>query len=294
MDMKHLCTFRTVAALGSFSQAAEALGFAQSTVSDQIRALEAELGESLFRREKRQAALTPAGELFVMYAQKLINLEAEARDEVARSGEVRGSLSVRVPESVSTWYLPQALKRFQERYPLVDFVFNPCTSHGLLEELRSGITNLAFLITDNFRAPGLETRHLAQIPLVLVASPECPLSSSESVKPCDIAGVPVFAPSSDCSYFKILEKYLASDEVSASPIYRINSVAAIKEAVAGGCGIALLPEVAAAGEIASKKLAVLNLEGGSLSAVLIMIWLKNLWQPPILEAFIGEMSAVFE
>src|SRR5512147_1163358 len=75
MDTRQLYTFRMVASLGSFHEAADALDYAQSTVSDQIRTLEQDLGVKLFKREGRHITLTKPGELFLEYTRKMINIE---------------------------------------------------------------------------------------------------------------------------------------------------------------------------------------------------------------------------
>ena len=125
MELQQLTTFRTVAAIGSFSQAAEVLGYAQSTVSEHIRSLEAELKTRLFKRAgSKRIALTPAGELLLRYGQKMLNLEAEIKSEVVAHTESQGSLSIRIPETVSIHFLPPILQRFRQRFPKANLGFH--------------------------------------------------------------------------------------------------------------------------------------------------------------------------
>jgi DNA-binding transcriptional LysR family regulator len=276
-----------VASLGSFNQAADMLDYAQSTVSEQIKALESELDVKLFNRDGKHISLTTAGELFLRYAQKMIDLEEEMQTKIKESGKVLGSLSIRIPETVSTYFLPPVLKKFQKLYPHVNFQFNSCSTHGLYEELRSGIINLAFLITTEFRNVDLETRTLMEVPLVLVTCPGSPLAVKSGVQIKELADTPVFATSSDCNYFKILEKLFMDEQIKFSSLYRINSVEAIKQNIIAGTGIALLPRVAVYEEISLGLLVELPVEKGPFGANLVMIWLKNKWHPPILEAFIS-------
>jgi DNA-binding transcriptional LysR family regulator len=285
MDLKQLYTFRTIAALGSFNQAADLLDYAQSTVSEQIKALEADLGVILFNRDGKHISLTPAGELFLQYAQKMVNLEEEIRTEIKGCEEVHGSLSVRIPETVSSYYLPPILKKFRSRFPHVDFHFNSCSAHGLPEELRSGIINLAFLITREFRNDDLEIQCLMDIPLVLVTYPDNPVAAKSRTRIAELENEPVFVTSSDCNYFRILEELFVEDKIKLSALYRINSIEAIKKNIAAGTGVALLPGIAVRDELSKGSLVELPLEKGPLSAGMLMIRLKNKWHPPILEAF---------
>jgi len=293
LDIRKLNTFRTIAALGSFNKAADVLHYAQSTVSEQIKTLEGELGKQLFHRDGKYISLTPAGELFLQYAQKMINLEEEVRTEIKGSEEVHGSLSIRIPETISTYYLPPVLKKFKSRYPYVQLQCNSCSSLGLNEELRSGIINLAFLITNEFRDADLETQKLMEVPLTMVTYPKNLLAARSSVQVTDLKNEPIFATSSDCSYFKKLEELFAGNKTRMSTVYRINSIEAIKQNIIGGTGVALLSKISVQKEISKGLLVELPLEKGHLSAGMLMIRLKNKWHPPILEAFMEIMKETF-
>ena len=285
MELRQLKTFRTIATLGSFNQAAEVLDYAQSTVSEQIRALETDLDVHLFNRAGKQVALTEAGEIMLQYAQKMLNLEEEIRSEVSGCEEVHGSLSIRIPETISIYYLPPILRKFRQRFPKVDFSFTNCAYFSLPEELRSGIINLAFLITDTFRAADLETEKLLDIPLALVTYPEHPLASKQPVTIFDLKNEPLLVPTSDCSYVQMLEKILAEEKVELSIVLRFNCIEAIKQSVMLGAGIAVLPHIAVKRELAEGLLVELPWTGKPLRANLLMIWQKNKWLPPILQAF---------
>ncbi len=293
MELRQLKTFRTIATLGSFNQAAEVLDYAQSTVSEQIRALETDLDVHLFNRAGKQVALTEAGEIMLQYAQKMLNLEEEIRSKVSGREEVRGSLSIRIPETVSTYYLPPLLKAFRQRFPKVDFNFTNCAYFSLPEELHSGIINLAFLIVDTFRAADLETEKLLDIPLAMVTYPGHPLAAKQSIAITDIKNEPLLLPTSDCSYVQMLEKVLAEEKVELSVALRFNSIEAIKQNLMAGAGVAVLPHVAVKKELAEGLLAELPWPNRPPSANLLMIWQKNKWLPPILEAFMDAARETF-
>jgi DNA-binding transcriptional LysR family regulator len=285
MDLKYLNTFRTIATVGSFNQAANLLDLAQSTVSDQIKALESDLDVKLFNRDGKKISLTPAGELFLQYAQKMINLEEEIRTEIKECEEVHGSLAIRIPETISTYYLPSILKIFQNRFPHVDLNFNPCSSFGLQEELRSGIINLAFLITKDFREVDLETFTLMEVPLVMITYPANPIAVKSCLTLADFKNEPVYVTSSDCSYFKIFEEFFTNEKIKLPTLYRLNSIEAIKKNIIAGTGVAVLTKIAVQHELSKGLLVELPFEKTPLSAGMLMIRLKNKWHPPVLEAF---------
>lgn len=286
MELHQLRTFRTVATLQSFSQAAEVLNYSQSTVSEHVKALENDLKVRLFDRLGRRIALTEAGELLLQHAQQMLDIVDEIRSEITDQTEPQGSLSIRIPETVSTYYLPPVLKTFRQRYPRVSFNFNSCTYYSLQQELQSGLTNLAFLITsEEFRASGLEVERLLTLPLVIVTHPENPLASRPGVRAQDMQDVPILLPWGDCSYRMGFERTLAEEKIEPSVVLNFNSIEAAKECIMAGMGITLIPEIAVRKEIAQGLLSAPPWSGKDIRADLLMIWRKNRWISPILNAF---------
>ncbi|MBN1991464.1 MAG: LysR family transcriptional regulator [Anaerolineae bacterium] len=285
MELRQLRTFQTIATLHSFNQAAKVLDYAQSTVSEQIKALETDLNVRLFKRAGKQVALTEAGEILLQYAQKILNLEEEVRTEVGNHEETYGSLSIRIPETVSIYYLPPILKKFQQRFPKVGLNCNNCTYFSLQEELRSGVTNLAFLIVDTFRMADLVTEELMTVPLAIVTSPDNPLASRQSIGVHDLKNETVLVPTADCSYVRLLEKILTEEKVVLPMRLQFNCIEAIKKCVIAGAGITMLPQIAVKEELTAGSLVELPWVNGPIYANLLMIWQKDKWMSPILRAF---------
>jgi DNA-binding transcriptional LysR family regulator len=285
MELRQLKTFRTVAILNSFNQAAAVLNCAQSTVSEQIKTLENDLNVALFKRAGKRIALTEAGELLLQYAQKMLDLEAAVKTEVPSRQEHYGAFSIRIPETMSIYYLPPVFKTFHQRFPRIRFYFNSCAYYSLEQELQSGITNLAFLITDTFQAARLETEVLLTVPLALMAHPDHPLTSKTHVSPQDLKDELIFLSKSDCSYRMLFEKMLTEEKIESALIVDFSSTETIKKCIMAGIGITIIPEVAVKTEIAEGQLAVLPWQGRPFSAKLLMIWHKNTWISPTLQAF---------
>jgi DNA-binding transcriptional LysR family regulator len=286
MELQQLITFRTVAAIGSFSKAAEVLGYAQSTVSEHIKSLEAELKILLFKRAgSKRIALTHAGELLLKYGQKMLNLEAEIKSEVVGQAGEQGTLSIRIPETVSIHFLPPLLQRFRKRFPKANLGFMNCVYFDLPEELSAGIVDLGFLITDDFQAPGLETERLCPIPLALVTYPGHPFAQGARIELSRLKTEPLIVPANDCSYVQMLDRILTERKIHLPQVWRFSSIEAIKQAVKSGIGAAILPEIAVRRELKEGSLVALPWQEKKIAANLIMIWQKNKWLPPLLRAF---------
>lgn len=181
MELRQLKTFRVVAENLSFSKAAEQLYMAQSSVSAQIKAIEEELGIKLFDRIGRRVLLTDAGRKLFEYARRMESMTEEIRSEVTRDGFTGGSLTVRIPETLATVYLPEIVERFHARFPQVRLNCINCSERMLKEELNSGRIDLAFLMTDTIRLKEVNVRMLKTEELILVGGPNHPFINEQSV-----------------------------------------------------------------------------------------------------------------
>jgi DNA-binding transcriptional LysR family regulator len=124
VDLNHLLTYYWVAKSKSFTQAGVALGMPKSTVSQQIRSLEARLGTRLIQRTTRKLVLTEVGRLFFVHCERAV-CEAEEAERAATSyaAEPRGLLRVGVPATFARVFLAPVLPKFCRKYPLVKFEF---------------------------------------------------------------------------------------------------------------------------------------------------------------------------
>ena len=111
MELRQLETFRAVASTLSFTRAASALGYAQSSVTAQIQALEGELGVALFDRLGRRVALTDAGQRLVEYAERLLTLAEKARSALAEGAEPSGTLQDRTAEALPNLEKPKKKRK---------------------------------------------------------------------------------------------------------------------------------------------------------------------------------------
>jgi DNA-binding transcriptional LysR family regulator len=286
MEFRQLNTFLTVARQLSFYKAAQKLHYAQSSVSAQIMALEDALGVKLFDRLGRRILLTEAGERLLPYAEKITALASEGHSALARPKSLHGTLTVRVPETLAVFHLPGILTQFRSRYPKVGLRFITCTHDKLAKDLRKGVTDLAFLITDDISGGDLDIEQLGFEQLVLVARPDHPLAGETRVATEQLANETILLSRNDCSYRRILEKILAQEKIQVSKMVELNSVAAIKACVGKGLGITIIPEVSVRRELKAERLGVIDWVEGPLEAALMMIWLKERWRSPSLSAFI--------
>ncbi|MFF7450668.1 MULTISPECIES: LysR substrate-binding domain-containing protein [unclassified Streptomyces] len=261
MELRLLVTFEKVATVLSFTRAAAELTYAQSSVTSQVRALEDSLGTPLFDRLGSRIRLTEAGERLLPYARQIIELSEEARAAVVDAEEPSGSLAVGTMESLTSYRLPPLLELFHHRYPKVRLSLRTTLGDETRQALRQGTYDVGFLMEPETEHPGLESRVLAPEPLVLVAAPGHPLAAkSPALKTEDLTEVQLVGTEPGCPYRDLFESELVHRTGSPPPFMEFGTIEATKRGVAGGLGVALLPRVTVAAELASGVLAELPWE----------------------------------
>jgi DNA-binding transcriptional LysR family regulator len=172
-----------VAETNSFTRAAERCLVVQSALSHQVARLERELGVRLFERTSRRVRLTRAGAAFLPAARQCLDAaERAAAEAAAAAGEIRGRLEVGLIPTVAAVDLPGALRDFRQRYPHVRISLRVGASEDLVEQVRDGAVEVAFLgLPTTARLHGVGARELARDRLVAVVPPDHPLSGESTV-----------------------------------------------------------------------------------------------------------------
>jgi DNA-binding transcriptional LysR family regulator len=303
MELRDLVAFREVARQASFSQAAARLGYVQSTISAQIQSLERDLGATLFDRLGRSVALTDAGRALLPLAERMLELSASAESAVARAvardGDLVGSISVSAPESLLTYRLPAVLSRFRELAPDVRIDLKP-TPIGRLRgaprrALASGLVDVAFVLDTPLRIPGLCAERLLREDISVIAAPSHRLASVHRAGPDDLDGEVVLlpeAPDSGCAYRGQFERQLADRHVSPRESLEFASIETVKQCVVAGMGIAALPSVAVASDVAAGNLVRLAWRP-TFEVYTQVAWNERRSLSPAIAAFIDAARATF-
>ncbi|WP_405933809.1 LysR family transcriptional regulator [Streptomyces sp. NBC_00827] len=251
MELRLLVTFEKVATVLNFTQAAAELKYAQSSVTSQVRALESSLGTELFDRLGSRIRLTEAGERLLSYARQIIELAEEARAAVVGAGEPSGALTVGTMESLTAYRLLPLLELFHHRYPGVRLSLRTTIGDETRQALRQGTYDVGFLMERETEHAGLETAVLAVEPLTLVAAPGHRLANTPVVT-ADLVRESLLATEPGCAYRDLFELELNS--LAQVAFTEFGTIEATKRAAAAGLGIALLPEVTVAAELADGSL----------------------------------------
>jgi len=252
MADRRLQVFHAVAKHLSFTKAAEALFMTQPAVTFQIRQLEEHFNTRLFDRAHGRIALTPAGQVALEYAERILGLSSELDTRLKEmSGQVAGPLLIGASTTIAEFLLPQVLGEFKARYPAVVprlFVANSEAVQGRIAE-RS--LDLGFIEGDS-HLPSLVTDVCCDDELRVVCAPSHPLAKLKSVVPKALMEHAYVSREPGSGTREVIDNYLQKASVppdSLQVVMELGSPEALKGLVATGLGFTIMSRAIAALEV---------------------------------------------
>jgi DNA-binding transcriptional LysR family regulator len=285
MDFDQLRTFLEVAKQGSFSRAGQKVFRSQSAVSAQIRQIESEYGERLLDRSGKTVRLTPAGEVFREYAQRMLTLRDESLRAVADHGnDPRGVLALGANEATCLYVLPNVFAEYLRLYPSVQVSIYRNFSHKILERLDSGAIDVG-IVTLPVKMPMLKVRTIFRDRLVLMVSADNPLAQQDRVPISMVVEQPLILPRTGFTR-RIMDKLFRPYRDRLQVRMELPSIGMIKSFVAAGLGVSLISESFARDEVQSGKVKLIALKDNELSRELGLAYRRNRSLPRAAEVFI--------
>ena len=243
MELRHLRYFVAAAEELNFRRAAARLNISQPPLSQQIRALEAEIGVDLFRRVRRSVQLTDAGRQFLQEARRILHQAERAVRSVQRTsrGEV-GLLAIGFVSAADFAVLPHLLPRFQRRFPDVQLVLRTISGAAQADALRDGRIDVGFLrlpVEDD----GLVVESLLKEPLVVALPRRHPLAARRTIAIRSLAKERhiFFARDVAPSYHDLVVSYCRVAGFTLNITHEADHIQTSLSLIAGGVGVSLLP-----------------------------------------------------
>lgn len=241
--MNTLKTFQMIVNHGSFNRAAEEMNYAQSTVTMQIKKLEAELGHQLIERGKKKIRLTEAGRLFYEKSLGIVRNMEQLQTDLSGMlvGEV-GNVRLGVMEPTASYRLPEILKGFLSRFPNIRISLEVANTPFLSDKLLDGDLDMAICSTPNLRTD-LYFEQLFREEYVLLLPEKHPLAEKAVIAHTDLKGHRLLVTGATCPYQETHEDVLEETREHELDTMEIGSVTALKYYVEKGLGIALVPKI---------------------------------------------------
>jgi LysR family transcriptional regulator, low CO2-responsive transcriptional regulator len=260
-QLPHLETFSKAAELSSFTGAARALRLTQASVSQRVQALEKTLGTPLFKRQGGGVELTEAGLKLYDYAQRILDLQRQARREITgHNAPVGGELRLAASSIPGEHLLPSLLSQFGQMHPHFRVRATISDSMGVVAQVERGEVSLGLVgrKTDN---PHLDFRYLASDRMVLVVPKDHALRRRKKVSVMQLARHPLVMREVGSGLRHCFEKSLDKAGLSLFDLrvaLELGSNEAIKEAVLQGVGVAVLSTYAVQKELRAGQLHALT------------------------------------
>jgi DNA-binding transcriptional LysR family regulator len=286
VELRHLLTFIVVVEVGSFTRAANQLGYAQSSITAQIQALESELRAPLFDRLGKKIILTDAGQQLLPYAQEITKMHNLAIDAIRSDTTFAGTLTIGAPESLAAFRLPGIIREYKSRYPEVKIILKPGVCWELYDRIRSGELDLAFLLQPEADDRDLHIETLVQEKMALIAPRNHPLVPCEHVEPAHLKDETILHTEPGCTYRILFEQYLNSHGVFSNPNLEFWSIEAIKNCVMSGLGLSFLPLVTVQKEVREGNLMLLSWDDRPQRLATQIAYHKKKWLSPALHEFL--------
>ena len=243
LRLDQLRTFCRVVELGGFSAAAERLGISQPAVSLQVRQLERRLGVRLIERVGKRSMASDAGKRLLAHARRIEEVVAETLAAVAVERDDRlGHVRIGTGATAAIYLLPPILRDLRRRFPSLEISITSQNTVDVLKALEANAVDIG-LVT--LPAPG---RAFAVTPLldddfVAIASADAePLP--KTVTPAQLAARPLILYETAGNTRRLADAWFARAGVHPTPVMDLGNVEAIKELVAAGLGVAVLPGTA--------------------------------------------------
>ncbi|WP_456276643.1 LysR family transcriptional regulator [Bacillus sp. AK128] len=286
MEIRQLITFKKIVDAGGFTRAAEQLGYAQSTITAHIQALEQELGAPLFDRIGKKVILTDVGKHFLLHATEMIQLYIKAKDITNLEDQPTGELRIGAPESLTVYRLPPVIQAYRKKYTKVQITFKSGTCWSLQEDLRKGELDVAFFIQSEFEDSDIYTEKLKDEPLAMILPLQHQLRE-QSLDSMELANNENILFTEQGSYRDYFEAFLRKKGVQTEAGMEFWSIEAIKQCVICGLGISLLPIVTVQEELRNKQLESIHWDDQLGSVATILAYHKNKWLSPAALNFIN-------
>ncbi|MEZ5911371.1 MAG: LysR family transcriptional regulator [Paracoccaceae bacterium] len=275
--LRQLQFFVAAAEVGSISGAARSLSISQSSVTEAIRALEDDMGVTLFERRARGLELTHRGSLFLRHASQILGDVSTARMAFREDVDATtGQMALGVTSLVAGYVLSDILSRFRRANPRVTMSAIEDSGEYLQHLLIGGELDVAVLLNSSIRdrAP-LHVETLLVSPYRLWLPLGHPLSDAEVITLDDLAGEKLIMLTVD-EIEESTKRLMGAMATRPEIAFRTRSVEAVRSLVATGAGVALLPSlVYRPWSLEGDRIGIRDVSGDLPTVQVVMVWRKG-------------------
>ncbi|MBH0332821.1 MULTISPECIES: LysR family transcriptional regulator [Brevibacillus] len=283
MEIRQFQTFKAVVDFNSFTKAAQALQYSQATITSHIQQLEEGMGVPLFDRLGKKIQLTAYGRELYTYVEELLVSYAKIKDISANEQSLQGELRIGASETITIYRLGDILSKYRESYPGVNisFVMDDCSR--LREKLHDGLLDIVITLEPKLDDPNLVVEPFSTERLVFIGGRD------HSFEKIEDAGEECMIFSGEhCALRRFFQRFLEKREIKPKHHLEFSSMEAIKQSVANGLGVSLMPYISVEALLNEQKVKMIACEEELLFYAQIA-YHKNKWLSRAHKKFIDLM-----
>lgn len=286
MELRNLITFIHVAELGSFTKAAEQLGYSQSTVSFQIKQLEEELDCLLFERINHTITLTERGHQLVSYAHQVRALTDDFKENIGAEQDLCGHIHIVTPDSVCEEMINAHYKDFHKKYPSISIQFSTGDSEIMLSMLDHNEADIIITLDHRLYNKDYVIAKEQLVPMHFVADSNSKFAKQKNLSMKDIINEPFILTEVGQGYRRVFDRELAKKSLEINPVLEIGRTDIITSLLRDSDMISYLPDFVTEELVGSGQLCYLDVKDMNIDIWKQLIYHKNKWITKAMKTFI--------
>ena len=290
LELRNLITFIHVAELGSFTKAAERLGYSQSTISFQIKQLEDELGFLLFERVNHTITLTERGHDLVSYAHQVRALTDEYKESLTKEEECRGHIHIVTPDSVCEEMIYSHYIDFHSRYPHISIKFTTADTQIMFEMLDHNEADAIITLDSHSYRKDYIIAKEAPLAMHFVTNANSKFAGKPDICMADLADEPFILTEYGQGYRRVFDKELAKKSLEITPVLEIGRTDIITHVLCESDIISYLPDFVTKEAVDAGRLCYLDVSDMKLEIWKQLIYHKNKWMSKSLRIFLNYLK----
>ena len=277
MELRNLLTFTHVAEQGSFTKAAELLGYSQSTISFQIKQLEEELDCLLFERINHTITLTERGRELVVYAHKILALTDEFKEKPNKEAKISGHVHIVTPDSVCEEMVNRNYIDFHKKYPAITIKFTTADTNVMFDMLDHNEADLIITLDRHSYNKDYVIAKEEQLPMHFVTGANSRFAGIKNLSILDIANEPFILTEFGQGYRRVFDRELAKKSIDITPVLEIGRTDVITSVLAQSDMISYLPDFVTRPLVDAGVLCYLDICDVNIEIWKQLIYHKNKW-----------------
>lgn len=280
MEIRNLESFIQVAELGSFTKAAESLGYTQSSVSTQIRQLENELGIPLFERINHSIKLTEKGKEILALAHQLFRTADAIKKTADNPLSLSGHIRIAAAPSLCHWLFQNDFEQFHRLFPGISMEIISTSTEDMFGLLNRNEVDLVYTLDHHIYDRNYVIAYEAPVTCHFFCSTEHPLAKEASVSLERLLKESFVLTERSMSYQKLLDEFLTSRSLEITPFLEMGDTSLITRILQKGQVLSFLPDYVCQADVREHRLACLQVPELSIEIWKQLLYHKNKWISP--------------